>query len=146
MRLRKFMSAAKSTEKRDTSRRDAEVRRQRREIERQMQAEEERVKRKRERSRSRTGKLSSRDFWASPHRQAFLIFRIPQMKNGAVEVKSIRRRKILLSHRLLKSKLRSAVMTKQKRRNNRKGNFLLSQIFIKRHLHNKERVDKYSIH
>ena len=56
------MSAAKSTEKRDTSRRDAEVRRQRREIERQMQAEEERVKRKRERSRSRTGKLSSRDF------------------------------------------------------------------------------------
>jgi len=60
MRLRKFMSAAKSTEKRDTSRRDAEVRRQRREIERQMQDEEERVKRKRERSRSRTGKTTSK--------------------------------------------------------------------------------------
>ncbi len=59
MRLRKFMSAAKSTEKRDTSRRDAEVRRQRREIEREMQDEEERVKRKRERSRSRAGKTAT---------------------------------------------------------------------------------------
>jgi hypothetical protein len=55
------MSAAKSTEKRDSSRRDAEVRRQRREIERQMQAEEERVKRKRDRSRSRTGKVKAKN-------------------------------------------------------------------------------------